>query len=516
MAVLGHLIKSLIDVKHSLAPQIPKDAPAAQRDQLLRLLDKAKDTAFGLHYGFAELLKAEDPVQAFQQRVPIHDYDRMHTDWWSRQQEEADVSWPGMPRYFARTSGTTGKESKQIPVTDDMLASIRSVGRAQAESLSNFNLPAEFFEKDILMLSSSAQLEERNGHLEGEISGINVSNIPGWFESFYKPGLGIAKIDNWDERLAAIVAEAPNWDVGAVAGIPSWVQMMLRAIVDKYELPNIHALWPGLQVYATGGVAFEPYRESFNALLERPIIIQDTYLASEGFFAYNARPATMAMRMALVNDIFYEFVPFDNRGFDGEGNLLPNPLTLTIAEVEADKDYALLVSTPAGAWRYFIGDTIKFTDLERHEIVISGRTKYFLNVVGSQLSEEKINAAVTQLAEETGTPIKEFTVAAVRNETGEYIHQWVLGVESGHLDEAQAAERLDAILRDMNRNYAVARSKALKGVKARVVRADDIYDWLEATKQKGGQIKTPKVMKEERMWELMEFLDKVERPVEAS
>jgi hypothetical protein len=281
--------------------------------------------------------------------------------------------------------------------------------------------------------------------------------------------------------------------------------MMLLKIIEVHQLKNIHELWPNLQLYATGGVAFGPHRKSFDALVERPLTIMDTYLASEGFFAFTARPDTMEMQLAIDAGIFYEFIPFDGRGFDETGQLLDEPEVLHLGQVEAGQEYALVASTPTGAWRYLIGDTIKFSDLERYELSISGRTKYFLNVVGSQLSEEKLNAAVGQLAKEQQTAINEYAVAALKNEAGEYEHQWVLGTE-GSIDPVDAASRLDEILQDANKNYRVARQKALQGVNVRIVPSAAIYDWLATKKKKGGQIKVPKVMKPKMMKALLAHL----------
>lgn len=508
MAMLGNVIKKAIDIKSALTPQV-QDAREAQRKQLRELLEKAAATSFGIYYNFKEILKAEDLIAAFRREVPIFDYDHMHQRWWAQQQRHPNITWPGRPNYFALSSGTTGKESKRIPVTQEMLNSFRSVGISQVESLSHFDFPGEFFEKDVLMLSSSANLEKREGHLEGEISGINTSNLPSWFDGFYKPGIEIARIEDWDERVAAIAEAAPEWDIVALAGIPSWIQMMLEKIIERHQLNNIHELWPNLRVYVSGGVAFEPFRASLERLFDHPLIYLDTYLASEGFFAFTARPDTLDMKLALEHDIFYEFIPFDERGFDETGNLLEDPLVLSIHQVEEDVDYALLVSTPAGAWRYFIGDTVKFTDLQKFEIRISGRTKYFLNVVGSQLSEEKINAGVQALAEQYGADINEYAVAAIRNEQGEYIHQWVLGSKQD-IPEKEAAEKLDEVLQELNKNYRVARSKALKGVSVKIVPSRQVYDWLESRKKKGGQIKLPKVMKEEMMLDLLGFLSESE------
>lgn len=506
MSIIGNVIKTAIEIKKTLTPEV-KDVYEAQQEQLVNLLSKAAKTSFGLFYNFAAIKKSENPIETFRKTVPIHDYDLLNSEWWEQQQDKPDITWPGQPHYFALSSGTTGKESKRIPVTNDMLASFRSVGISQVESLSNFDFPPDFFEKDVLMLSSSADLEKHKDHLEGEISGINTSNLPSWFDGFYKPGLEIASIPDWDDRVQAIAEAAPEWDIVGLAGIPSWIQMMLEKIIETHQLQNIHELWPNLRIYASGGVAFEPYRESLERLMGHPLIYMDTYLASEGFFAFTARPGTMDMQLALKHGIFYEFIPFDETGFDETGNLLENPKVISIEDVELNKDYALIVSTPAGAWRYMIGDTVKFTDLDRYEMRISGRTKYFLNVVGSQLSEEKINKAVGDLAQELGVEINEFAVAAVKNEQGEYIHQWVLGTKSD-VDAERATQRLDEILQELNKNYKVARTKALKGIRVRTAPSQQVYDWLASRKKKGGQIKMPKVMKSEMMEDLIGYLEK--------
>lgn len=504
MSILGNVIKTAIEIKNTLTPEV-KDAYETQEEQLRSLLSKAAKTAFGKYYNFEKILESDNPIDQFRQRVPIHDYDLINDEWWQQQQEQPDITWPGQPKYFALSSGTTGKESKRIPVTDDMLASFRAVGISQVESLSHFDFPAEFYEKDVLMLSSSANLEKHKDHLEGEISGINTSNLPSWFSGFYKPGIEIASIPDWDERVEAIAQAAPEWDIVALAGIPSWIQMMLEKIIATHQLNNIHELWPNLRVYASGGVAFEPYRESLERLMGRPLIYMDTYLASEGFFGFTARPGTMNMKLALNHGLYYEFIPFDERGFDETGCLLEDPEVHSIEQVVEGQDYALLVSTPSGAWRYMIGDTIKFTDLEKYEMRISGRTKYFLNVVGSQLSEEKINDAVRQLAEKNEVDINEFAVAAIKNDVGEYIHQWVLGTKAD-LNEEAAAQQLDEILQELNKNYKVARGKALHGVRLRAVPTEKVYSWLESRKKKGGQIKMPKVMKAEMMEDLLGYL----------
>lgn len=504
MAIIGSIIKAGIAIRKEIISDI-ENPLATQKEQLQNLLQQAKSTAFGIYYGFEKIRAADDIIATFQQKIPIHDYEKIHDRWWKQQQTEDNITWPGQPDYFALSASTTGTESKRIPVTDDMLASIRSVGIEQFTSLTDYDLPADFFERDMLMLGSSTDLQEHQSHLEGEISGININNLPDWFKGFYKPGLDIAAIADWDERVEAIAKKAPEWDVVSLSGIPSWIQLMLRRVIEYHGVNTIHDIWPHLQIYTTGGVAFEPYRNSFEELLARPIHILDTYLASEGFFAFTARPDTMNMRLAINHQIFYEFIPFDERGFDDFGNLLENPLVFTIDEIEEDQDYALIISTPAGAWRYMIGDTIKFVDKDKMEIVITGRTKFWLNVAGSQLAEDKMNEAIKQLSEVLDVKIEEFSVSAMEVGEGKYKHQWILGSDDT-FSEAEATEKLDDILKEINKAYRMARKKALQSVEVVIVDKATFYGWIEKDKKKGGQIKTPKVLSEERMENFLEFV----------
>lgn len=507
MSIIGSLVKGGLRINQAL--EFDNDTPEVnQEKQLKQLLKKARDTAFGKYYGFSEILKSDNIIKAFQAEVPLFNYDQMNQGWWQKQQQHADITWPGKPDFFALSSGTTGKSSKRIPITNDFLQSMKDVGTSMLRCVPDFEFDEELFESEILMLSSSANLSKNEkGHLEGEISGINVSNFPGWYDVFYRPGHEIASVSDWDERVQRIAEEAPNWNVGAIAGIPSWVLLMLQKVIEHNKLNNIHEIWPNLTVYASGGVAFETYRKDFEAISGKPITIMDTYLASEGFFAYTGRPGTMDMKMALSHGYFYEFIPFDERGVDDHGNIIDHPEIHTIGEVETDTEYVLIVSTCAGAWRYQIGDVIKFTNLNPHEIKITGRTKFFLNVVGSQLSEEKMDAAILEVTEAIGKSVNEYAVGALKNEEDEYVHQWVI-VSDDTLDDEGFAAQLDEALKEANKNYGVARSKALKGIRVRSIDKSLYHKFLEAGKKKGGQVKTPKVMPEEKMKEFLDFIDK--------
>lgn len=504
MAIFGSIIKSLIDLKESFTTE--GEAEKNQEEVLRGLLKKAQDTSFGKHYKFEEILESENIQLEFSKRIPYFDYNKIDKEWWHKYHEgEENVTWPGKPPYFALSSGTTGKSSKRIPVTDEMMESIRKAGIKQVGALSNFDLPPDFFEKEIMMLGSSTDLQKEGDHQEGEISGISASNIPFWFRSYYKPGEEISKIDEWDDRVQKIAENAKEWDIGALSGIPSWMELMLKKVIEYHKVDNIHDIWPNLQVYTSGGVAFEPYEKSFNALLGKPVQVIDTYLASEGFLAIQNRPDTQSMKLILDNGIYFEFVPFKAEYINQDGSITEGAPVISLADVVEEQDYVLLISTVSGAWRYLIGDTIKFTDKEKHEIRITGRTKFFLNVVGSQLSVNKMNDAVQELEDEFDIKIPEFVVAAKRAEDGEYYHFWYLGTED-NVEDDDLSEALDNALKNANKNYKVARGKALKGVKVTTIDPNLFHEWNALNKKKGGQVKMEKVMNEEKLEKWEKFL----------
>jgi hypothetical protein len=503
MAILGSIIKTAIDLRGAIVSE--KSPVESQKEVLKQLLEKAKDTAFGKYYGFSQILESEDLEKSFSEKVPYFDYHQMEKEWWCKTQEGLkDISWPGTPTYFARSSGTTGKTSKRIPVTDEMIEAIRTTGIKQVGALTNFEIPSDFYEKEIMMLGSSTNLEEQDQFLEGEISGISASNIPFWFRGYYKPGEEIAQMDDWDQKVETIAKNARNWDIGALSGIPSWMELMMKKVIEYHDAKNIHEIWPNLQVYTTGGVAFQPYEKSFNQLLAHPITVIDTYLASEGFLAFQNRPDTTSMKLVTDNGIYFEFVPFKPEYINEDGSLSQDAPALTLADVETDTDYVLIISTVSGAWRYLIGDTIAFTDVEKAEIKITGRTKFFLNVVGSQLSVNKMEVALREMEEKFDIKIPEFTLAAVKIDS-EFHHHWYLGTET-KINSGEIANALDEALKEANKNYAVARSKALKGVKVTTVNPEIFHEWNAKNKKKGGQVKMEKVMGEEKFSEWEAFV----------
>jgi hypothetical protein len=475
-----------------------------QEIELRQLLSRARNTRFGEHYGFSEILRTDRLMRTFRERVPVFDYDHMYEEWWHRAlDEEKDVSWPGRIPYFALTSGTSGAPSKHVPVTTEMIRSVRKAGIKQIYSLAAFHLPDEMFEKDILILGGSTQLTRRGSYSVGDLSGISAGQIPIWFQHFYKPGPKIAVEHDWNRKLEAITRQAGDWDVGIICGVPSWMQLLLEKIIDYYEVETIHEIWPNLSVFVHGGVAFGPYRKTVNRLVARPLVTIDTYIASEGHIAFQDRPGGN-MRMLVNNGIFFEFVPFTEENFTADGRLVEQPEAVTIDEVEEGTPYALLLSTCAGAWRYLVGDVVRFTDREAAEIVIVGRTKHFLNLCGEHLSADNMAQAVQRLEDQFDIAIPEFTVAGVPRD-GLFAHSWFLGTETG-IDDEVLRQQLDENLKAVNDDYAIKRGHVLKEPRLETVPVRLFYGWMERQGKLGGQHKFPRVLNQSQLAEWQEFV----------
>ena len=278
----------------------------------------------------------------------------------------------------------------------------------------------------------------------------------------------------------------------------------MEKIVERYNLKTIHDLWPNLGFYVHGGVSIEPYRKSLNRLFGKPMVFIETYLASEGFLAYQTRQETKGMQLVLNNNIFFEFVLFNDENFDADGNMNPGAEALMIHDIEENKDYALLISTNAGTWRYLIGDTVRLIDRERSEIIITGRTKHFLSLVGEHLSVDNMNKAIEQVSEDLNISIPEFSVAGVPHGTF-FGHLWYIATDD-EVNEEELANRIDEKLKVLNDDYAVERAHALQDIKVQVLKEDVFLKFLEVKGKMGGQHKFPRVLKGHILSEWKEFL----------
>lgn len=506
MAILGRILKQSLRLRKTATGVVPKFKPITQqRRVLIRLLDAAQYTQFGKQYQFADILESADVLADFKQRVPVFDYNSIHEKWWHRSLKgETDVCWPGLVKYYALSSGTSDAASKHIPVTDDALRTIKRTSIRQILALANFDMPEELFEKDILMIGGSTALNYNGTYYEGDLSGITAGNLPLWFRNFYKPGKEISQVKNWEEKLDEIMRNAGDWDIGIIVGVPAWIQIIMEKVIQHYKVQNIHQVWPNLMIYVHGGVSFEPYKKGFEKLLGKPLTYIETYLASEGFIAFQNRKNTSSMQLVLNNGIYFEFVPFNAANFDSDGVIVQNPQTLNINEVKEGEEYALLLSTRAGAWRYLIGDTIRFTDVSLSEIVITGRTKHFLSLCGEHLSVDNMNKAVKSVGEELNINVKEFTVAGIEHGSL-FAHQWYVGTDD-KVDAAVFKEKLDDTLCRINDDYKIERAHALKDVQVEIIPSDIFYRWMKMKGKEGGQNKFPRVLKKDQFREWQEFV----------
>ncbi len=508
MAILGTLLKRSLKLRENLDQEYSSPFEL-QKNALKDLLITAADTEFGRYYHFQEILryfrKGPKEFHRHFQKIPIHDYNKIYKDWWRLSLKGVkNVCWPGRMKYFALSSGTSESASKYIPITKDMTRAIQRTSIRQILSLAKYDLPSKFFESGILMVGGSTSLKRRDNYYEGDLSGIQAARLPFWFQRFYKPGKKIAKTKKWSAKLEEITRKAVDWDIGIIVGVPAWIQILLEKIIDHHKVQHIHEVWPNLRVYVHGGVSFEPYRKGFEKLLGRPINYIETYLASEGFVAYQASPRRGAMKLVLNNGIFYEFVPFNDENFLPSGEISPVARALLIDEVEEGIDYALLMSTCAGAWRYLIGDLIRFTSVEDAEIMITGRTKHFLSLCGEHLSVDNMNKAVELVANELNLEIKEFTVAGIPHGTL-FAHHWFIGTDQ-KANAADVCDRLDHHLKELNDDYATERSAALKEVKVDLLPTQTFYAWLESKDKMGGQNKFPRVLKNAQLEDWQSFL----------
>lgn len=446
------------------------------------------------------------PGRAFQNTVPTFTYETIYRDWWCHAREgRPDVCWPGTIKFFALSSGTSEASSKYIPITKDLIRSNTQTSIRQLLSLASYNnVPKKYVGKGWLMLGGSTELQKGPTYYAGDLSGIQAKNIPFWFQGMYKPGRKIAREKDWEKKLSEIVERAPDWDISFLVGVPAWVQLCMEKVIERYNLKHIHEIWPNLAFYVHGGVAMEPYKKGFSKLLGKPITYIETYLASEGFLAYQNRQHAKGMRLALNNNIFFEFVPFDENNFDAEGNMVENPQTLLIHEVKEKRDYAILISTNAGTWRYLIGDTIQFVDINQCEIIITGRTRHYLSLVGEHLSVDNMNRAINLVSDELNISIGEFTVAGIPHNNF-FAHHWFIATNDEVSSEA-LKEAIDRHLRILNDDYDVERNHALQEVFVDVLKEKDFIGFMKQKGKLGGQHKFPRVLKGKLLEEWTEFL----------
>lgn len=467
-------------------------------------MSQAKKTALGEHYNFSSILNAQKVTKTFSSALPLFTYETFYDAWLNKTIAGAkNHTWPGKINYFALTSGTTKATSKRIPVSEHLLEQFQRTTIKQIIGLHKINLSSSFYQASVLTIGGSTQLTQVDTHLEGDLSGILQRNKSLFVKPFSKPDQKIAQLKDWNKKMDEIVRKAPKWDIGVIAGVPSWILMLLERIVKTYELKTIHDIWPNFRLYLHGGVFLDNYKDQILSLCNTPPYFLNTYLASEGYFAYQKHPNDKGMTLLKEHGIFFEFVT-DNY-FEALANAqeLNNIPTLTLEEVKPNTNYALVVTTSAGLWRYVLGDVIRFHDTFNHQLSIVGRINHTLNMLGEHLSLEHMNKAVQYAAKKMNVVVEEFCVSPSKKLDR---HLWYIG--TNHIVEEQLfGAYINECLEEINDDYNSVRKVLLRTPRIKILPLQKFYDYMELNGKVGGQHKFPRVLNKAQSKDWESFLN---------
>lgn len=458
-----------------------------QEELLIKLLQKAKDTELGAKYGFFSIKNYKE----FSKRVPIQQYESIEPLIERARKGEQNIFWPTYIKWFAKSSGTTNAKSKFIPVSDEALEDCHfKAGKDMLCLYFNNNPEAQLFTGKGLRLGGSSAVYEDNNSYFGDLSAIIIENMPFWADFSSAPKQETALMGEWETKMKAIVEETINEDITSLVGVPSWMLVLLNNVLERTGKSNILEVWPNLEVYFHGGVNFNPYREQFKKLIpKKNFKYFETYNASEGFFAIQDVNNSYDLLLMLDYGIFYEFILMDE--FDGE-----NSNAIPLSEVKLNKNYAIVITTNGGLWRYLIGDTVKFTSLNPYRIRITGRTKHFINVFGEELIIENVETALKQACLKTAAEVQEYTVAPIfMNDNSSGGHEWLIEFRKHPKNINYFTELLDNALKSINSDYEAKRynNMTLAMPKINIARKDLFYDWLKQQGKLGGQHKVPRL-----------------------
>lgn len=458
-----------------------------QNELLEHLLHTAKNTEIGKQYDFASI----STYREFAERVPVTSYEDNHLQIERARKGESNIFWPTPIKWFAKSSGTTNSKSKFIPVSS---ASLEHCHYAASKDLLcmylNNNPDANLFLGKSLRLGGSKELYKENATVYGDLSAILIDNMPFWAEYSSTPNNEVSLMADWELKMQAIVDQTIQENVTSLAGVPSWMLVLLNNVLESTEKSNLFEIWPNLEVYFHGGVNFDPYIEQYNAILPKDNFrYYEIYNASEGFFAIQDRNANKELLLMLDYGIFYEFIPMDTYGSASQ-KVIP------LEQVQVAKNYAIVITTNAGLWRYKIGDTVRFTSISPFRIKVTGRTKHHINVFGEELIIENAETALKQASKHTQCEIVDYTAAPIFMEGREKgAHEWIIEFKTPPKDLSLFTKSLDSALMDLNSDYQAKRFNniTLNLPKVHVARQRLFYDWLKQKNKLGGQHKVPRL-----------------------
>lgn len=458
-----------------------------QYELLKKLLFTVKDTEIAKKFHFDKITNYKE----FAERVPIRKYESIKNEIERARKGKSNIFWPSKIKWFAKSSGTTGSKSKFIPVSTESLYDCHY--KAVKDMLSIYvcnNEDTQMFAGKSLRLGGSSEIYQENGTIYGDLSAIIIQNLPLWAEFSSAPSKEVALMSDWETKMDRIIDETINEDITSLAGVPSWMLVLLNKVIERSGKENILQVWPNLEVYFHGGVNFNPYREQYKKLFpKKDFKYYEIYNASEGFFAIQDKNNTDELLLMLDYGIFYEFIKMEE--FNDE-----NSVAIPLEKVKLHQNYAVVITTNAGLWRYLIGDTVTFTSLNPYRIKITGRTKYFINAFGEEIILDNVEKALELATKKTNSIIKEYTVAPVfMKEKKKGKHQWLIEFEKEPKDFHFFIEVLDNALKMINSDYEAKRylNITLDLPQLTIAKKGLFYQWLKQKNKLGGQHKIPRL-----------------------
>lgn len=464
------------------------DTESIQRNVLKHLISEASGTEWGIKHGYSSIKQYEE----FAKSVGVQDYETLKNDIDRMRRGESDVLWKGRCKWFAKSSGTTNDKSKFIPVTPAGLQRVHYKGGFDVVATYVHNNPKSrlFSGKALILGGSHSPNYNLQNSLVGDLSAILIENCSSFVNMMRVPPKDIALLSDFEEKMDKIARYTSTRNVTNLSGVPSWMMAVLKHMLDITGKKSVDEVWPNLEVFFHGGVAFTPYREQYHQLIRNSNMkYVETYNASEGFFGIQNDPLDPAMLLMIDYDVFYEFIPFED--LDSL-----NPRVLPLWEVEVGKNYAMLISTSCGLWRYMIGDTVRFTSKDPYKIVISGRTKHFINAFGEELIVENAEKGLEVACAETGAKVLDYTAAPVfMDANAQCRHQWLIEFAEPPASVEKFAEILDTTLQHINSDYEAKRykNKTMQQLELVVARPNLFSDWLKSKGKLGGQHKVPRL-----------------------
>ena len=468
---------------------------ATQREVLQELITAAQYTEFGKKYGFNKLFS----VKEFKQKVPLQEYNDVEPYINRMMQGEENVLWNTPVFWFAKSSGTSSAKSKFIPISDESLQ--QNHFKASKDVLSNYY---KFFPSSNLLtgkglvVGGSHQISKLNNDIQfGDLSAVLMQNTPFWGQWIRTPELSVALLDEWENKIEQLAQITANENVTSLAGVPTWTLLLLKRILEIKEKKTINEVWPNLELYINGGVSFVPYKEQFDKILGTKINYLEIYNASEGFIAGQQTPNDDGLLLFTEHGIFYEFMPVEEYG-------KPKPQTVGLKDVQLDKNYALVISTTGGLWRYIIGDTIKFTHLNPYKIKVTGRLKHYMNAFGEEVMVDNTDKAIAWAAAKTNAVVNDYTAAPVYfSESSNGTHEWLIEFDVPPQNLQLFTTELDAALKTINSDYESKRYKdiALRMPIVHAAKKGIFKEWLRSKGKLGGQHKVPRLSNERNVVE---------------